>query len=118
MKDIEEFDRLLSAIGSSQLGILLDVGHLKLSAIANQFNPMDFIREFRPRIRACHVHENNGKKDSHLPLTLQSDLWPWLESINSQDLLITFEGRNLPMSDVLNSVTLLNDRFAGQKTRE
>ena len=58
---------------SDRLGILLDTGHLNVTAETLDFDRMDFVEQVAPYIRAFHVHDNDGEVDMHLPI--QSGSW-------------------------------------------
>jgi len=60
-----EFERLFREIGSDNLGILLDLGHLNVTANTLGFDADEFIRRSKDRVFAVHLHENNGKVDEH-----------------------------------------------------
>jgi sugar phosphate isomerase/epimerase len=48
-------------------GILLDTGHLNVSAATLGFDRDEFVRRLGPRIRAFHLHDNDGSADRHQP---------------------------------------------------
>jgi len=60
-----EFERLFREIDSDNLGLLLDLGHLKVTANTLGFDADEFIRRSKDRVFAVHLHENNGKLDEH-----------------------------------------------------
>jgi sugar phosphate isomerase/epimerase len=68
-----EFLTLFEAINSTNLGILLDFGHLNVAAHTLGFDRLDFIEQLTPYIRCFHVHDNNGTHDTHSPV--QPDSW-------------------------------------------
>lgn len=65
MCEYREFERLFREIGSDNLGILLDLGHLNVTANTLGFDADEFIRRSKDRVFAVHLHENNGKVDEH-----------------------------------------------------
>jgi len=54
--------RLIHAADSPQLKICLDTGHLNI----NKGKQSDFIRESGSRLKALHIHENEGEHDQHM----------------------------------------------------
>lgn len=63
-----EFTRLLADLPDPRLGILLDLGHLKVSATTLGFTPADFIDTVAPAVGAFHLHDNDGTADQHRPV--------------------------------------------------
>lgn len=68
----DEFRRLVGAMDAPHLGILLDTGHLNVSARTFGFDRLDFVRELETHIRAFHLHDNDGVSDQHLPAWRES----------------------------------------------
>ena len=73
LQTADEFLELFDKIKSKNLGILLDTGHLNVTAHTFGFDPMSFIDQVAPHIRAFHVHDNDGISDTHQPI--QPDSW-------------------------------------------
>lgn len=73
LQTADEFLELFDKIHSTNLGILLDTGHLNVTAHTFGFDPMSFIDQVAPYIRAVHVHDNDGISDTHQPI--QPDSW-------------------------------------------
>jgi sugar phosphate isomerase/epimerase len=69
----EEFERLWALLPSPNLGMLLDLGHLKTSACSLDFDKHDFIEKVKDRIIAFHVHDNSGQDDEHK--VVEKDAW-------------------------------------------
>ena len=65
MCELWEFGRLFSEISSKNLGVLLDIGHLKVTANLLKFGADEFIHELKDKTFAVHVSENNGIVDEH-----------------------------------------------------
>jgi sugar phosphate isomerase/epimerase len=60
------YDRL--PVGGDRLGILLDTGHLRVSAATLGFDPDDFVSEAEQFLSAIHLHTNDGSEDKHRPV--------------------------------------------------
>lgn len=73
-------------VAPKYLGVTLDVGHAKV----NGEEWHDFVEEFGPRIRVCHLHDNDGTSDQHRPLP---DYEPLVESIPADQFV--FEMKSL-----------------------
>ena len=65
MCELWEFERLFDEITSKNLGALLDIGHLKVTANLLKFDADEFIDKLKDKVFAVHVHENNGRVDEH-----------------------------------------------------
>jgi sugar phosphate isomerase/epimerase len=61
-------------------GILLDTGHLNVSATTLGFDRAEFVERLGPRIRAFHLHDNDGSADLHRPV--EPDSWA-LEAVRA-----------------------------------
>ncbi len=74
-----EFERLWEKIPTDNLGILLDLGHLKVTSNCLNFDRHEFIERVKEKIFAIHINDNNGKSDTHSQVNKTS----WcLEAIN------------------------------------
>jgi len=73
-----EIRKFVEDVGAKNLGILLDVGHLKVTANTFGFDPRRAIDELAPYIRAFHLSENDGKEDQNLPFDDQAWFIPLL----------------------------------------
>jgi sugar phosphate isomerase/epimerase len=60
------------------VGMLLDVAHLKVSANTLGFNPSEMFSKCRQWIEAYHLSENDGSIDTHHPFRNDSWFWPYL----------------------------------------
>ncbi|MDD5470140.1 MAG: sugar phosphate isomerase/epimerase [Candidatus Peribacteraceae bacterium] len=61
----EEFVELFSLVSTARLGILLDTGHLNVSAKTFTFSPLHFLEKLENHIGALHLHGNDGNADQH-----------------------------------------------------
>ncbi len=64
---------ILEEVGSPSLGLLIDVGHLKVSANTLGFDRLKFIERLKEHIKAFHLSDNNGLQDQNLPF--EDDVW-------------------------------------------
>ena len=60
------------------VGMLLDVAHLKVSANTLGFKKTDMFYKLKRRIYGYHLSENNGKKDSNKPFNKNSWFWKYI----------------------------------------
>lgn len=73
LQTAEEFQELFRSVQAPHLGMLLDTGHLNVSAHTFGFDRMTFVEEVIPYVRAIHIHDNDGISDTHKPV--QSGSW-------------------------------------------
>lgn len=60
-------------VGSHNLGFLIDVGHLKVTANALGFDAHAFLDRVGPYVVAFHLSDNDGSADQNLPFS--EDAW-------------------------------------------
>ena len=69
----EDFLGLLRRLSSPNLGMLLDLGHLGVTARTFGFSATSYASAVAPYVRAMHVHDNDGTADTHQPI--QAGSW-------------------------------------------
>jgi len=74
MVDSNETNELMSQTDDN-VGLLIDVAHLKVSANTLKFSPEDYLLEFRDSVCAYHLSDNNGLEDTNNIIT--EDAWFW-----------------------------------------
>jgi sugar phosphate isomerase/epimerase len=63
----------------SNVKLLVDVGHVKVSARTMDNDPVSFLRETSAWANAYHLSENNGLEDENQPPTEDSWFWPYIK---------------------------------------
>ena len=66
MCELWEYQKLFKNSSLKKLGLLLDLGHLKVTANSLNFDLDEFIYNLKDKVYALHIHENNGILDEHL----------------------------------------------------
>lgn len=64
---LEDFELFDTCFPWPEVGVLLDVGHIKVTARTLGFDPRRAVDAVRHRIRAVHLHDNDGTADQHRP---------------------------------------------------
>lgn len=72
-REIEEF---VSEKCFERIQLLIDVGHVKVSAQAEKFEPGELIEIACPRIAALHLSDNDGVTDENKPYGSNAWFWP------------------------------------------
>ena len=70
--DRDDFEIIFKGVTSDYLHVHLDVGHLKVTCESLELNPLAFVEAFQDKIMAVHLHDNDGKNDSHQPFGEQA----------------------------------------------
>lgn len=68
-----EILRFITDVNNLHVGLLLDTGHLNVTANTLGFDRMAFVEQVAPHVRAIHVHDNDGTSDTHQPI--QPNSW-------------------------------------------
>lgn len=79
MTDPQECKAIMQKMPDN-LGLLIDVAHLKVSANSLAFEPSLMFDLCRERIAGYHLSDNNGLEDSNKPFTEDAWFWPHLDS--------------------------------------
>jgi len=120
---IDEIKEMMSLM-PPQVGLLLDLGHLNISANLMGFNKFKFIdkylSEFGDRLYEVHCSENKGEKDEHLPLEKGSWQLEVLKEIDTIAMNRDFsrvyclEARNsIGLGQIQQSMRLIEDSLIG-----
>jgi sugar phosphate isomerase/epimerase len=84
----EHLQRLVEDVSDKNFGLLVDVGHLKVSAVALGFDRERFIHLLSPHIMAFHLNDNDGQTDQHLPFDNTAWVLPYLRQFPTAALTI------------------------------
>lgn len=104
----DESLRLFRALPSPYLGVLLDTGHLNVTAHTLGFDRMSFVDEVAPYVRAFHIHDNDGAADTHQPIQPGSWVLDVLRRPEFAGLPIVVEARFEAVTDLRRHVDWLN----------
>lgn len=78
MTDTEECIHVMEQT-STNVELLIDVAHLKVSANSLGFNPVEFLESCSPWTGGYHLSENNGLRDTNKSVQKSSWFWPYLK---------------------------------------
>ena len=110
----EEFKWLFRDLNDDNVGILLDVGHLNVSANTLGFDRNGAISQLAPYIGAFHLSENDGKLDQNQPVTKSSWFWPFVQHF--PDVPVVIEAYALNVDQMLLQRALVEEmRYALQE---
>lgn len=63
---------------NDNVGLLIDVAHLKVSARTLGFSAKEYMEEFKTLSSGYHLSDNNGLSDDNNPVTEKSWFWPYI----------------------------------------
>lgn len=89
----EEAEELMRSTPDN-VGLLIDVAHLKVSAMTLGFDPKIMLNVCDPWIRAYHLSDNDGFSDSNEPVSKDSWFWPYIKK-NLDYYSLEVYGRNI-----------------------
>ena len=88
LQTAEEFLDLFQRVSDPKLGVLIDTGHVDITAQTFNFEAKQFIETLRPFIKAFHISQNDGHTDLALPLDASN---PVLQILKTFDVPIVNE---------------------------
>jgi sugar phosphate isomerase/epimerase len=77
MVELEETAEIMEKTNEN-VGLLIDVAHLKVSAQTLGFSGQEYLQEFKSSASAYHFSDNNGLADDNNPVTEKSWFWPFI----------------------------------------
>ena len=107
----DEFLTLFGLLPSPYLGMLLDTGHLNVTANTLDFDRMVFVEKVAPYVRALHVHDNDGTADTHQPVRPRSWVLDVLRRPEFASLPIVIEAKFDHVADLCRHVDWLKDEL-------
>ncbi|OAM96187.1 Sugar phosphate isomerase/epimerase [Pelosinus fermentans] len=109
--DWKEYLELLLML--PEAGALLDVGH----AYINQWDLPDIIAQLGKRLIACHLHDNHGVSDDHLPIGQGTINWNVLFAAicsSAPKTTLVFEYANVDIQTALASIQVTENSYLVQ----
>lgn len=114
LQSADELETFLARFDSPSLGLLLDTGHLTVTATTLGFDADDFVDRVTPWIGAFHVHDNDGLADRHLPVAADGWTASVLRRPELAGLPVTVEARFETPEAVASQVRALRSVLDGQ----
>lgn len=109
MVEAMELTKLIRDVASTNLKILLDVGHLNVSSKALGYSRKQFFLEVRDFIGAYHLSNNNRLMDQNLPVTENSWFWPHMKS--PIEIPMILEAYRLSFDDIVDQKVLIENKL-------
>lgn len=95
---VDEMLRLVADVRSEHLGLLLDVGHLNVTASSLGFDRRKCVEAVAPHIGAFHLSENDGTADQNL--AIRPDSWFLGVLRDFRDTIAVIESYRLDPSEI------------------
>lgn len=113
-----ELLRILEKVGTNNLHVLLDVAHLKVSSMSLGLDPVQQIRDVAPFVKAVHLSENDGQRDSNQKVTRKSWFWSALMEYLDSSTAFILEAYDLSLEEIVEQLNLISEKVKGMETKE
>jgi sugar phosphate isomerase/epimerase len=110
MTEPGELGKIFRYLNDTNIGLLLDVGHAKVSAAALGFEPGKFFEELAPWIGALHLSDNDGIRDNNKPFGPDA----WFAKYFLGDVPLVIEAYRIEIDGVAKLVDIVK-RWVGEK---
>ena len=110
---VDEVLGILDRAGRENLGLLLDVAHLHVSARSLGFDAAEFIRRTAPRVVAVHLSDNDGTRDDNRPVRADSWFWEPLRTLLPSNRVWILEAYRLTPDAIEDQIRIISGRTAG-----
>lgn len=105
LTEANEIKQFFTQVNRSNVGLLLDVAHAKVSANALGFDANNFVEIVADFVRCLHLSDNNGIEDTNQPFDLRSWFVPWLKEFSTCEMVV--EVYQLDRATMLSQLGLL-----------
>lgn len=103
----DEYARVFSAFAPGDLGVNLNVGHLRLAEQAFAFDRQAFVDLVAPYVVAMELSHNNGLTDDHRPLRADGWYWDLIADVRFADAYKILEFRNTAVDEVASCAAMV-----------
>ena len=108
----DELNYIFESVDADNLGLLLDVAHLKVSANTLGFSAEETVAKLASKIFCCHLSDNNGLVDSNQKVDSDSWFWDPLAKYLSHAPVWVLEVYNIDMASIVSQVKLIRETFS------
>lgn len=105
--DTADFKQIFNDIIDDNLYMLLDLAHAKVSDTFLKFDIYTMVKELKNKILAVHISDNDGKRDSNLPISKGSDVTEIVKLLSNRHIVL--ESYNLEPKEIKSQVKLLEE---------
>ena len=94
------------------VGLLLDLAHLKVSSNSLKFNLIDAVKKLKKYVSGYHLSENNGREDSNKIFNKNTWFWPY---IKKELNYYSIEIYNYDIKKIINALNLTKQKIKYMK---
>lgn len=106
----DEFHKLFAVIDPSKIGMLLDLGHLKVASKWLKFDMDKSISGLLDYVKGLHVHDNDGMYDEHLGISANSEIVSMVRKyFRDTSIPVVLESRCSSIIEVVLNFKILKD---------
>ena len=106
--------KIMKKCGNNNVGLLVDVAHLKVSAKTLKFKPEDYLIKLDKYIKGYHLSDNNGLADENKNVTTDSWFWKYIKKDKD---FCTLELKNLKITNVMKQLNLVKKKIKYEKNQ-
>jgi len=88
LTEADEINRFFDDVERSNVGLLLDVAHARVSATAQNFSMHRFVEQVSDKVRCLHLSDNDGRKDTNQPISKDAWFLPMLKDFRHCEIVI------------------------------
>ena len=103
--------RFFEKWGCPEIGLLLDVAHLRVSATHKGFDAEQAVEVVAPWIRAVHLSDNDGFKDSNQICREESWFWRSLQAACCPEVTVVLEAYGLTPEVIRQQCDLIHQKL-------
>lgn len=111
MQKPEEFEQLFKYFNPNDLGINLNIGHLKLAMNYFKFPLNSFLDLIEEYLVAMELSHNNGLEDQHLPLIDNEWYWKTIFDPRFKNAFKILEFRDVSIQGIQDNIILFKKMF-------
>lgn len=111
----DELLQMLNEVNSPLLGLLVDMGHLKVTAKSLGFDRETFLTSLCKNVKAYHFSDNDGVADEHLEFDEKAWFLPYLAGLTEAVMIL--ETRKTQIAKIYSMIEIVDGAILG-KTNE
>jgi len=106
--ETDDLKKIFDYINDDNLYLLLDIAHAKINSNSLNLNILKLIKEFKDKIIAVHLSDNDGISDTNETILPDSDILGYLKFFKDKYLIL--EAHNLEISQIKKQLKLIYDK--------